>query len=174
MTTMHIVYIMAIYFFVLLFFGSRAYRSCSIIIFISCCLNIVTSETIDPLLSDQIKRSLYIKGLHISILWDSFIATILIISKLFNQASGKQALVLCFAILINVIMVYDMTVKSSTITNLIYNHYVILITMVGLLQMAVSFNGFWSALSRMQRDVCRCFSGIRNYCGGRIQMEEPK
>ncbi len=158
MLSINIIYLMTPFFFILLFFGERKYRSYSFLIFTSCLLNIITNNPINQSLDDNEKLRLFILDTNISILWDSAIVLILITSKFFSQSSGKQALLLSFAVLCHIMIVYDLTVHSYYLTDLFYRWYVELIIFVGVLQMAVSYNGFIGSLNNLQSLICRIFN----------------
>jgi len=172
MTSINIVYLMVPFFFILLIFGERKYKSSSFLIFISCILNIIIDEPIDQTLSDNEKLRLFILETNIAILWDSAISLILITSKFFNQASGKQALLLSFAVLCHIMIVYDLTVQSYYFTYFFYNWYVELIILVGMLQMAVSYNGFMGALSGLQQYIRRFLDNSSGNSKSLLELEE--
>lgn len=152
MFSLLVVYFMIIFFFILLFFGEREYRSCSLVIFTSCVLNIMTDSPYPFGASDIEIESMFIKDTKISVLWDSLCIFLLITSKLFSQNSGKQALLLAFAVFCHIMVAYD-------IINFFRTWYVELIIFVGILQMMVVKNGFISALIRSWKFV----RGISSY-----------
>jgi len=172
MNSIAVLYLLMPFFFILLLFGERKDRSSSMLIFISCLLNIITDSPIDQTLGEDEKLRLIVLDTNIAILWDSAIVLILITSKLFNQASGKQAILLSFAVLCHIVVVYDLTVQPYYITNLFCVWYVELIILVGLLQMAVSYNGFIGSLSNLQGIIRRFFNNSGGNRKGLLEQEE--
>lgn len=138
MYSLLIVYLMAPFFFIILLFGERSLRSCSLVIFTSCALNLLSDNALDLSLSPiEIEQS-FIYYCNVAILWDSACALLLITSKLFNQESGKQALLLCFAVLCHIMVAYGLN-------SFFRSWYVELILIIGLLQMLVAYHGFRAA-----------------------------
>lgn len=132
------VYLMVPFFFIILIFGERSLKSCSLVIFTSCVLNLLSDNTLDLSLSPiEIEQS-FIYYCNVAILWDSACALLLITSKLFNQESGKQALLLCFAVLCHIMVAYGLSEFFRT-------WYVELILVISLIQMLVAYHGFRAA-----------------------------
>ena len=67
----------------------------------------------------------------------------------------KHALILAFAALCHNMIIYDLTIHSSFISNSFYTWYDELIIMVGLLQMAISHNGLTNALGNVREHILR-------------------
>lgn len=143
-----VIYLMAPFFFILLFYGDRAFRSCSLVIFISCALNLMTDVTVTTGLPLIERERLFIYETNVSILWDAACVLLLITSKLFSQESGKQALLLSFAVLCHIMVAYD-------IVDFFRTWYVELIILVGILQMMVVWNGFIAAFIRFWKSMSR-------------------
>lgn len=172
MHTIDIVYLMIPFFFILLFFGERKYMASSFLIAASCVLNLIVDDPINQNFSGDEKERLFVLEINIAILWDSAIALILITSKFFNQASGKQASLLSFAVLCHIMLVYDLTVQSYFVTNLFYNWYVELIILVGMLQMAVAYNGFMGALSSLRKHIRWLLNNSGGSSTSLLELEE--
>ncbi len=153
MNSLLIVYIMTPFFLILLLFGERSLKACSFVIFTSCVLTILTDNKINPLLSHSEIESLFIFYCNISIIWDSVCALLLITSKLFNQESGKQALLLCFAVFCHMMVAYGLVLFFRT-------WYVELILLVGLLQMMVIQDGFRAAVNELWKSVNELWKSV--------------
>jgi len=73
---------------------------------------LLTDTTVNANLSAyELERS-FIFDTGISILWDSACALLLITSKLFNQESGKQALLLSFAVVCHIMVAYGLSLPK--------------------------------------------------------------
>lgn len=167
MYSLLIVYVMIPFFFIILFFGERSLRSCSLVILISCILNILSDNTIDLSLTPREIERLFIFNCNISILWDSACALLLITSKLFNQESGKQALLLCFAVLCHIMVAYGLS-------GFFRNWYVELILVVSALQMLVAYHGFRAASIELWKFGCWMLDDNSSDTSCILEREEAK
>lgn len=167
MLSLLVIYLMAPFFFILLFFGERVYRSCSLVIFTSCVLNLMTDSGYPVGSSNEEKEVLFIYWTNISILWDSLCVFLLITSKLFNQNSGKQALLLSFAVLCHIMVAYDIITFFRT-------WYVELIVFVGILQMMVVKDGFISAFLGIRKFIRGISSYIGRFSESLLEREKAK
>ena len=146
---MFIVYIMAVYFLFILIFGGRANRIHSAIIFLASILNIVFQ------LPESYDLKSYVYNRNVFVLWDGVTAVILTMFLVFDKTAWKQAVLLAFAVLCHSMIIYDLTISSSPLTNFFYSFYDELIIIVGLLQMMVSYDGIISALYNLQKLLFR-------------------
>jgi len=163
--TIYIVYIMAFYFSFMFLFGDRQDKVHAFIISLFALLNIFTSIEISTS-TDQSYVSAFIEDTHISILWDGATALILTMFMVFDKTAWKQAILLAFAVLCHTMIIYNLTMQSFWLSLFFHSYYVELITLTGLLQIMVSYNGFIRAFNNLQelllRTILYCNRGIKS------------
>jgi len=139
---------MAIYFSIILFFGT-GYRIHSFIIVVSCIIGLLIPEAGD----DSLKECLRLA--NTSILLDGVTAFTLTMFLFFDKLAWKQSLLLAFATLCHIMIIYDLTNTSTWFSLFFYNYYDELIITVGLTQMAVSYHGINTALRSIREFIFR-------------------
>lgn len=139
----NLVYFIAAWFLFILIFSDERYRVHAFIIGLASIININTNGLVDSFT--------YVQDVSISILFDGATALILTMFLVFDKLAVKQSLLLAFAVLCHTMIIYDLTIASSIFSNFFYTWYDELIIVVGLLQMGVSYNGFITALSNLQK-----------------------
>ena len=135
-------FIVASYFFIILLF-STGYRVHSFIIIAGVLLFMVMPS------GD------FIKGINTAILIDGITAFTLTMFLFIDKLAWKQALILCFATLCHIMIIYDLTIASTWFSVFFYNYYDELIITVGLTQMAVSYDGINTALRNIREFIFR-------------------
>lgn len=153
---MIIVYIMVLWFSILLF-SDKNYFLCSVIILLSCLLNIVIADILE--LTIQLG---YIGERGFLIKLDGLTAIILTYLYFKDRLALKMSLLLAFAVLCHTMIIYDLTVHSSFLSNLFYTWYDELIITVGLIQMVISRDGLISALRNIWDHILRI--GFYSWC----------
>ena len=138
----NLVYVIAAWFLFLFIFSSREYKVHAFIISAASIINLSTN--------DLVVNFTYEQDVSISILFDGVTAFILTMFLVFDKVAWKQALLLAFAVMCHIMIIYDLTIASSPFSNVFYSWYDELIIMVGLLQMGVSYNGMVDAIGRIQ------------------------
>lgn len=157
MTSFSLCYLLAAYFLFILCFGGGNNRVHAAIIFLASALNVYFE------LPTSTDLASYIYNRNVSVLWDGATALILSMFLVFDKAAWKQASLLAFATLCHVMIICHLTIASSIISLFFYSFYDELIITVGVLQMMVSYDGFTSALGRMQGYISRFVSDSRRY-----------
>ena len=148
---------MAIYFFIILCFGS-GYRIHSFIILTSCLIGLAIPEAVDE------SKAEFLRCVNTSILLDGVTAFSLTMFLIFDKLAWKQALLLAFATICHIMINYDLTIASSIFSLFFYSFYDELIITIGVLQMTVSYNGINIALRNVREHLLRfsfniwCFS----------------
>lgn len=132
--------VVAVYFFIILCFGN-GYRIHAFILAVS------------SIIAMCMPISDFFKETNTMILLDGITAFILTMFLVFDKLAWKQALVLAFATLCHVMIIYDLTITSSWFSLFFYNYYDELIIAVGLTQMAVSYDGINTALRNIRELV---------------------
>ena len=97
----------------------------------------------------------YLFNRNVFVLWDGVTAFILTMFLVFDRLAWKQALALSFATLCHIMLIYDLTMTSTLFSSFFYEYYDGLIITVGLTQMAISYNGFYTALRTIRKFVRR-------------------
>jgi hypothetical protein len=146
---MIIVYMMAAWFLILLF-SNKNYFLCSIVILLSSLTNIIIVDVLNLTgpLSYIAERGFLIK-------LDGLTAVILTTLYAKDKLAFKMSLLLVFSVLCHTMIIYDITVHSSFVTNVFYNWYDELIMTIGILQMVISSDGLTSALRNIQLYILR-------------------
>jgi len=132
-----VMYLLAAYFFTILCAAS-GYRVHAFIILVASIIGI------------SIPESDFFKETNTAIILDAITAFTLTMFLVFDRLAWKQALLLCFATLCHIMIIYDLTIASSWFSLFFYNYYEELIITVGLLQMLVSWNGIYTALRNIR------------------------
>ena len=135
---------MAIYFFIILCFGNGS-RSHSFLILISCGLGLAIPDVKNYSFAE------FIRCVNTSVLIDGLTALSLSMILFLDKVAFKQVLLLSFATLTHIMVIYDTTIESSYFSLFFYSYYDELIITVGLLQMAVSYDGLRSACVNLYR-----------------------
>ena len=135
---------MAVYFFIILCFGDGR-RSHSFVILISCfiAINIPSAK--------GYSFEEFIRIVQVSVLIDGLTALSLSMILLLDRVAFKQVLLLSFATVTHIMVIYDTTIESSYFSLFFYSYYDELIITVGLLQMAVSYDGLRGACVNLHR-----------------------
>ena len=105
----------------------------------------------------------YIYNRNVSVLWDGATALILSMFLVFDKLAWKQALLLAFATLCHIMIIYDLTIASSIFSLFFYSFYDELIITIGILQMMVSYDGLITALGSIRKSISGAVSDIRSY-----------
>lgn len=165
MFSLLIVYLMTPIFLIILIFGERRLKSCSFVVFVSCALNLLTDSKYDLFLTPSELETDFILNVRISILWDSACALLLITSKLFNQDSGKQALLLAFAVLCHIMVAYGLS-------SFFRAWYVELIILIGMVQIWVVWHGLGAAFNELRRFISRPIYYFSRSSKSLLELEE--
>ena len=88
-----------------------------------------------------------------------------------DKLALRMSLLLAFSVLCHTMLIYDLTVYSSFVSNLFYLYYDELIITIGILQMVISSDGITSAL-RQIRDYISRFS-FYSWCYSK-SLHSPK
>ena len=135
------------YFLIILCFGGGNNRIHAAIIFLASTLNVMFELPVSTDLAS------YIYNRNVSVLWDGATALILSMFLIFDKTAWKQALLLAFATLCHIMIIYDLTIASSVISLFFYSFYDELIITIGILQMMVSYDGFTAALRSLREHI---------------------
>ena len=135
---------MAIYFFIILCFGSGK-RCHSFFILLSCIIGMQI-----PIATDYSFEE-FIKGINISVLIDGLTALSLSMILFLDKLAFKHVILLSFATITHIMVIYDTTIESSYFSLFFYSYYDELIITIGLLQMAVSYDGLRGACVNLYR-----------------------
>jgi hypothetical protein len=157
MNSLDLVFIMTAYFLFISFFGGKTNRVHAVIIFLSCALNVLFQL---PLAQNTEQ---YIYNRSVFVLWDGVTALILTMFLFIDRLAWKQALLLAFATLCHIMIIYDLTIASSWFSLFFYNYYDELIITVGLAQMALSYDGMVNGITSLFRAGKGCLFWLSNF-----------
>lgn len=157
MSSFSLCYILAAYFFIILIFGTENNRVHAAIIFWASLLNVMF------ILPESTNLAEYIHNRNVSVLWDGATALILSMFLIFDKTAWKQALLLAFATLCHIMIIYDLTIASSIFSLFFYSFYDELIITIGILQMMVSYDGITAALGNIRKSMAGAVGDIRSY-----------
>ena len=148
---MILLYVITVYFLFISIFGGSCNRIHAVIIFLASALNILFQ------LPEANTLEQYVYNKNVFVLWDGATAFILTMFLVFDKSAWKQALILAFAVLCHIMIVYDLTISSSWFSVFFYNFYDELIIVAGILQLTVSYDGFTRSLNNLQGLLFRWF-----------------
>lgn len=157
MTSFLLCYVLAAYFLFILAFGGGGNRVHAAIIFLASSLNVIFELPLSTNVAE------YVHNRNVFVLWDGATALILAMFLAFDKIAWKQALLLAFATLCHIMIIYDLTIASSIFSLFFYSFYDELIITVGILQMMVSYDGFITALGRLQEFISWRSSDSRGF-----------
>ena len=145
----YLMYVRAVYFFIVLAFSEREYRYHSAVILFFTVLNICFE------IPASTNTAEYISNRGVNIAWDGLPAIILTYLYYKDKLAFNMSLLLAFSVLCHTMLIYDLTIHSSFVSNLFYTYYDELIITVGILQMVISRDGITSALRNMRDHILR-------------------
>jgi len=150
MLTIDVAYIVAPWFLFIIVFGDIKYLPHAAILFFMASANILFVDVfgmVDPLS--------YVESKYLLMWYDILIAIFMIALLKIDKQAWKHSLILAFAALCHLMIIYDLTIHSSFVSNVFYTWYDELIIMVGILQMVISSDGITSALSNGKGFILR-------------------
>jgi len=158
--------LLTFYFLFISLFGEARVKKSAFIVFLSSALILCTASYDFSVLGYYLDTDEYIAGCKISILWDG--VTVLILSKFLLKDSDawKQWLLLAFATLCHCMITLYLSTDSSEVkeyTIFFYTWYDELIIIVGILQMAASYNGMVNGVIGLSRKRLRALFWVNSY-----------
>jgi len=138
------IYIIALYFGIIWVLGDSETRVHSSIV----CVSGILSICLAP--EDSTTTAGYIYNINISLLWDGLTALFLTIFFAFDKTAWRQAALLILAVITHMMVVHALSGHVTPTSRFFYSFYDELIILVGLLQVAVSYDGFVNALNNVQ------------------------
>lgn len=137
--------LLAFYFLIITIFNDRVRRVHSFII----CVFSFVGYLLPPTTNNTIQE--FISKCQVSMLLDGGTALVLGMFLVFDRLAWRQALILAFATTCHIMVILHLINNSST-GLVFYNWYDELIILIGLIQMAISYEGITNALSNIR--VC--------------------
>jgi len=166
--------VLASFFLFILLFSDKRYKIHSFIIFLSSILAYSALSGDTSQMARAVTLDEYIKDCEISVLWDGVTALILTMFLVFDKNAWKQALLLAFAVLCHSMIIYDLTIASSLMSNFFYSFYDELIILIGLLQIVASLNGYFNALRNVREFILRSRFYCYCFCKGLFPHKKGK
>ena len=164
MNSFGLIYVIALFFLFVAVFSDDKYKAGAIIILIVSIVNIVTIGVFG--LSDNIG---YTESKGVLIYFDSLTAFILTYFLSTDKLAAKQALLLSFATICHIMIIYDLSIYSSSFSNLFYLYYDELIITIGFLQMMVAYAALVNGINNSRRTLSTMLRRIDDYCHGIIK-----
>jgi hypothetical protein len=161
METIILTIIIAVVFLLVSIFGDYRYKWCSVIIFVSSLINIITYSEIKLDILSQAYMIEFLLEKERLIRLDGITAIALAFA--FARPAFKQAFLLAFATLCHTMVLYDLTNNSMQISLFFFNWYEELIVLTGLLQMAAAHDGITSALYGIREHLYRIRFGNHSF-----------
>lgn len=149
MNSINIVYLLASYFGFIMLFGGPRYKIHSLIIFSFSIINLLMDDVIPFEITSVEYLNAKITETNIAILMSGAPALLLTFSYFFDKLAGKQAILLVFATMCYMAVIFNQTVQSVFITDLIFRWHVELIILIGIMQMWVSRDGLIESFERV-------------------------
>ena len=173
MDSLNLVFIMALFFMFIAVFSDKAYRSSAIILSASILVNIITI----PVLHLD-KNLSFIDVTGVLIYFDALTALILTYFMRKDKLAIKQAMLLSFATFCHIMIIYDLSIYSSSFSNLFYLYYDELIITIGLLQMMVAYaalvDGITNAPRTLQALLYRLNVNYNRICKNTLTYKKRK
>ena len=166
MLPVDIAYLVAPWFLFVIIFGDFKYLPHAAILFIMATVNILFVDVFG--MTNPLN---YIEEKYLFMWYDLSIALFMLTILLIDKQAWKHALILAFAATCHFMIIYDLTIHSSIVSDLFYAWYDELIIMVGILQMAISYNGLSNALRNMRGFISGFTDNIRDRSQG---LHSPK
>jgi len=132
---------MAVYFLVIAIFGSGQNKRHSVIIFSSAFVLIFCSY---PPTSDI---NQYVINRNLDLIYEVLTCVALMMILAFDKDAWKHLLLLAFAVLCHIMIIYRLTIEYTMLSHWFYSYYDELLILIGLSQMVVSRDGFRESLS---------------------------
>ena len=158
MLTIDVAYLVAPWFLFIIVFGDIKYFPHAAILFLMAFANILFVDVFG-----MVEPLSYIESKYLLMWYDISIALFMITLLRVDKQSWKHALILAFAALCHFMIIYDLTIHSSFVSNVFYAWYDELIIMVGILQMAISHDGLTNALGRIRGFISGFTNDSRDY-----------
>jgi hypothetical protein len=155
MLPVDIAYLVAPWFLFIIVFGDNKYLPHATILFLMATINILFVD-----IFGMTNPLTYVEEKVLLMWYDILIGMFMIALLMIDKQAWKHALILAFAALCHYMIIYDLTVYSSFVSNVFYNWYDELIITVGVIQMVISHNGLISALRNIREYILR----ISFYC----------
>ena len=146
---MIVVYLMVIWFTILLF-SNKNYFMCSVVILSISLLNIIAIDVMG--LTESMT---FIEEVGLLIKIDGVTAVLIMALCDKEKLANTMLLLLAFSISCHTMIIYDSIVTSTALTAAIYTWYNELIMSIGILQMAICWNGINSALRNIRGYILR-------------------
>jgi len=134
---------MIVYFFVIVFFGNGQPVRHSVIIFLSCIVNIYFCSEGD------LNQAEYIIDRNKALIIEILTCFALLSIMIFDRDAWKQAALLAFAVLCHTMIIYRYTIEYTWLSQLFLLNYDELLILIGIVQMVVSRDGFRTAFSNL-------------------------
>ena len=160
--------VLAAYFVFILIFGHSHQKVHAFILSLFSFLGFLLPDVGSNSISD------YVRACSASMMLDGATALVLTMFMVFDKLAWKQALLLAFAVLCHVMIIYDLTIESSVFSNFFYDWYDELIIAVGFLQMMVSFDGFARAFGNLRELLYRVSDYMHRVSQGLSVQEKGK
>ena len=173
MISLDLVYIMAPVFYFISIFSGDKYRSGAVIISASITINIITFSILD--LGANVS---FTSSIGVAIYFDALTALILTYFMRKDKLAIKQAMLLSFATICHIMIIYDLSIQSSSFSNLFYLWYDELIITIGLLQMMVAYaamvDGITNASRTLQALLYRLNVNYNRICKNTLTYKKRK
>ena len=157
MLTIDVAYLVAPWFLFIIVFSDNKYLPHAAILFLMATVNILFVDVFG-----MVDALSYVESKYLLMWYDILIAIFMIVLLKIDKQAWKHALILAFAALCHFMIIYDLTIHSSFVSNIFHTWYDELIIMVGMLQMVISHNGLINALRNMRGFISRLTSDSRN------------
>ena len=150
MLTIDVAYLVGVWFLFTVVFGDIKYLPHSAILFLMATVNILFVDVFG-----MVDALSYVESKYLLMWYDILIAIFMIALLKIDTQAWKHAFILAFAALCHFMIIYDLTIHSSFVSNVFYTWYDELIIMVGILQMVISSDGITSALRNAKGFILR-------------------
>ena len=163
------IYAMFLWFFIASLSSKRADNVSSVLILVWISITVLWMSKIPFDLNTKEYLNAYIQKREFLVQFDAVFSLIISMFLRYDKNAWKQALLLSFATICHIMIIYDLSIYSSSFSNLFYLYYDELIITIGFLQMMVAYAALVNGINNSRRTLSTMLRRIDDYCHGSIQ-----
>lgn len=172
------IYAMILWFFIASLSSKRADNVSSVLILVWISITALWMSKIPFDISTKEYLNAYIQKREFLVQFDAVFSLIISMFLRHDKNAWKQALLLSFATFCHIMIIYDLSIYSSSFSNLFYLYYDELIITIGLLQMMVAYaalvDGITNASRTLQALLYRLNVNYNRICKNTLTYKKRK
>ena len=163
------IYAMILWFFIASLSSKRADNVSSVLILVWISITVLWMSKIPFDISTKEYLNAYIQKREFLVQFDAVFSLIISMFLRHDKNAWKQALLLSFATFCHIMIIYDLSIYSSSFSSLFYLYYDELIIAIGLLQMMVAYAALVNGITNSRRALSTMLCRSNAYCHGIIK-----